>query len=341
MQEKEAKLDLSTVVVIADFVSDETEERSSEWRHDLEKSSAGTVAAITQAIESLGISALHLSSLDALTERASQRFPGDVVLSIFGGERSRNRMALVPAICESFDMRFIGPDVYGRVVCQDKEISKTLASQCGMITPWYRIVRNEADLDRLGSVPFPVVVKPNMEGSSIGISERCRVEDSAPMQKIARELLREFNQPVLVEKFVGGREVSVNVIEACDGMEMRFAEIKIAGHPHYFEDHLFGMETKAPWIGLEVALLDEKIAEQDIHAISRLLETVGHVGYCRIDGKLLDGRFHFLELTPDAWLDPEGAFAQSFTYCGWSYSQVLRSILASESVSHRRPASNG
>ncbi|WP_168734411.1 hypothetical protein [Pseudothauera nasutitermitis] len=37
MQEKEAKLDLSTVVVIADIVSDETEERSSEWRHDLEK----------------------------------------------------------------------------------------------------------------------------------------------------------------------------------------------------------------------------------------------------------------------------------------------------------------
>ncbi|THF60555.1 D-alanine--D-alanine ligase [Pseudothauera nasutitermitis] len=341
MQEKEAKLDLSTVVVIADIVSDETEERSSEWRHDLEKSSLGTVAAITQAIESLGISALHLSSLDALTERASQRFPGDVVLSIFGGERSRNRMALVPAICESFDMRFIGPDVYGRVVCQDKEISKMLASQCGMITPWHRIVRNETDLDRLGSVPFPVVVKPNMEGSSIGISERCRVEDSAQMQEIARELLREFNQPVLVEKFVGGREVSVNVIEACDGMEMRFAEIKIAGHPHYFEGHLFGMEAKAPWIGLEVTPLDEKIAEQDIGAISRLLETVGHVGYCRIDGKLFNGRFHFLELTPDAWLDPEGAFAQSFTYCGWSYSQVLRSILASESVNHRRPASNG
>lgn len=338
---KEAKLDLSTVVVIADIVSDDTEGMLSEWRHDLEKSSAVTVAAITQTIELLGISTLHLSSLDALTERASQRLPGDVVLSIFGGERSRNRMALVPAICESFDIRFIGPDVYGRVVCQDKEISKMLASQCGMITPWHRIVRSESDLDRLNGVPFPVVVKPNMEGSSIGISERCRAEGPAQMLEIARELLREFKQPVLVEKFVGGREVSVNVIEAIDGMKMRFAEIKVAGNPRYFEDHLFGVEIKAPWNGLEVALLDEGLAEQDVRAVTRLLEALGHVGYCRIDGKLLDGRFHFLELTPDAWLDPEGAFAQSFTRRGWSYSQVLRSILASESVSRRRPASNG
>lgn len=341
MQEKEEKLDLSTVIIVADMASEENEDRQSKWRHDLEKSSVGTVTAITQAIESLGVSALHLSSLDALAERASLRLSGDVVLSIFGGERSRNRMALVPAICESFDTRFIGPDVYGRIVCQDKEISKMIASQCGIITPWHRIIRAGTDLDRLGSIPFPVVVKPNMEGSSIGISERCRAEDPVQVLEITRELLREFRQPVLVEQFVGGREVSVNVIETIDGTEMRFAEIKVPGSPHYFEDHLFGVEIKAPWMGLEVALLDEEIAKKDIKAIARLMEAVGHVGYCRIDGKLLDGRFHFLELTPDAWLDPEGVFAQSFTHRGWSYSQVLRHILASEYVSHRRPESNG
>ncbi len=341
MKEDDAKFDLSTVIVVADIAPEESEDRSSAWRHDLEKSSIGTVTAITQAIESLGVSALHLSSLDALAERASLRLSGDVVLSIFGGERSRNRMALVPAICESFDTRFIGPDVYGRIVCQDKEISKMLASQCGIITPWHRIIRTETDLDRLGNLPFPVVVKPNMEGSSIGISERCIVNEPIQMLEIARELLHEFKQPVLVEQFVGGREVSVNLIETICGTEMRFAEIKIPGNPRYFENHLFGLEIKAQWIGLEVALLDEEIAENDIKAIVSLMEAVGHVGYCRIDGKLLDGRFNFLELTPDAWLDPEGAFAQSFTRRGWSYSQVLRYILASEYVSHRRPESNG
>lgn len=341
MQEKGEKLNLSTVVLVADIAPDETQENPSEWQHDLEKSSKETVAAIAQAIESLGISVLHLLDLDELTDRVSQRHPGDVVLSIFGGERSRNRMALVPAICESFDIRFIGPDVYGRVVCQDKEVSKMLAAQCGVITPWHRIIRNELDLDRLEGIQFPVVVKPNMEGSSIGISGKCKAEDFNQMLEVARELLSEFKQPVLVEEFVGGREVSLNVIETFDGLEMGFSEIKVPGAPFYFEDNLFGAEIKAPWNSVKVDILDEKFTEQDISAISSLLEVVGHVGYCRVDGKLLDGRFHFLELTPDAWLDPRGAFAKSFTCCGWSYSQVLRGILASESLSHRRPVSNG
>ncbi len=335
-----AKLNLTTILVVADLAVDEAKSGSPDWRHDLEKSSISTVTAILQAIESLGIRAIHLSSLEELSARAAQRHAGDVVLSVFGGERSRNRMALVPAICESFGLRFIGPDVYGRVLCQDKEISKRLAMQCGMTTPWHRIVRSEADLDRLGCVPFPVVVKPNLEGSSIGITERCRVGDSMQMFDIARELLHEFKQPVLIEKFVGGREVSVNVIEAPGRMEIQFAEVRVANRPQYFEDHLFGAELKAPWVGLEIVPLDEDFAEEDTQAAIKLIEAIGHVGYCRIDGKLFDGRFHFLELTPDAWLDPEGAFALSFTRRGWSYPELLWHILASESLAHRHPASS-
>lgn len=336
-----AKLNVTTILVVADLVVDEATSGNLDWRHDLEKSSISTVTAILQAIESLGIRAIHLSSLEELSTRAAQRHAGDVVLSVFGGERSRNRMALVPAICESFGLRFIGPDVYGRVLCQDKEISKRLAMQCGMATPWHRIVRSEADLDRLGCVPFPVVVKPNLEGSSIGITERCLVGDSIQAFDIARELLHEFQQPVLIEKFVGGREVCVNVIEEPGHMEIRFAEVRVANRPQYFENHLFGAELKAPWVGLEIASLDENFAEEDIQAAIRLIEAIGHVGYCRIDGKLFDGRFNFLELTPDAWLDPEGAFALSFTRRGWSYPELLGHILASESASRRYLASNG
>lgn len=341
MHREEGKLDLSTVLVIADLVADDLQNTASAWRHDLEKSSSKTVAAIVQAIEALGVHALHLSSLDALTERASQRIAGDVVLSIFGGERSRNRMALVPAICESFGVRFIGPDVYGRVICQDKEISKRIASQCGMTTPWHRIVRCESDLNRLGFVPFPVVVKPNMEGSSIGILERCLIAEPKQMVEVARELLCEFNQPVIIEQFVGGREVCLNVIETSAGTEMRFTEIRLANSPRYFENHLFSAELKTPWIDLEVVSLEEELTQQDSLAAIRLIEAVGHVGYCRIDGKLLNSQFHFLELTPDAWLDPEGAFAQSFTRDGWSYPQLLRYVLASESAIRQHQVSSG
>lgn len=83
-----AKLDLTTILVVADLVVDAATSTNSDWRHDLEKSSISTVTAILQAIESLGIQAIHLSSLEELSARAAQRHAGDVVLSVFGGERS-------------------------------------------------------------------------------------------------------------------------------------------------------------------------------------------------------------------------------------------------------------
>lgn len=335
------KLDVSTVLLVADVYADTEVEVSPAERRELEKSSQRTVSSLLQAIAELGLPAIHIRTLEELSERAARRHPGDLVLSIFGGERSRNRMALVPAICETFGMRFIGPDVYGRIVCQDKEISKQLALQCGVLTPRYALIRSEADLTRVNPTRFPMVVKPNLEGSSIGISQRCLVTDLAQMLEVARYILREFNQPVLIEEFVGGAEVCFNVIESIGETHWRLAEIRMTGQPSYFDDHLFTADIKAPWTDIDVIPLDGQLIEEDRLALQRLIAAVGSMGYCRIDGKLHNGRFHFLELTPDAWLDPAGAFAMSFTKTGWSYLDLVTQVLASESAVHPHQSSNG
>lgn len=331
---------IKTVLLVADLYEDEGSDLAPDRRRDLEKSSQKTVSAIMQAINDLGLSAMHLQTLDELSERAAQRRPDDLVLSIFGGERSRNRMALVPAICESFDMRFVGPDVYGRIICQDKEISKRLALQCGVLTPLHYLVRTDSDLARVIPRRFPMVVKPNLEGSSIGISQRCVVHDLRQLRDVARAVIDEFAQPVLIEEFTYGKEVCFNVIETTAAPHERLAEIRMISRPDYFNDHLFSADIKAPWNDLEIVELTDALVGTDRQALRRLIEAAGGIGYCRVDGKLFDGRFHFLELTPDAWLDPHGAFALSFTQTGWSYPEVLAHILASEPASRQRLASS-
>ncbi len=331
---------IKTVVLVADIYDEDASNLASDRRRDLEKSTPETVASVMQAIESLGLPVLHLQTLDELSARASERQYGDLVLSIFGGERSRNRMALVPAICESFNMRYIGPDVYGRIVCQDKEISKQLALQCGVRTPPYRLVRAEQDLERFVPKQFPMVVKPSLEGSSIGISQRCVVHSLTQLHEVTRSILAEFEQPVLLEEFARGREVCFNVIET-DGLpHTNLVEIRMVDQPNYFHDHLFTADIKAPWEKLEIVTLADALDDVDCQSLHRLIAAFGGVGYCRIDGKLLDGHFHFLEVTPDAWLDPQGAFALSFTQTGWSYSEVLAKVLASEPEGRRHPRSS-
>lgn len=330
-----------TVLLVADVTVEDGGATPAEDRRDLEKSSMKTVAAIMDAIGELGLPVMHLQTLEKLSTRAALHDAGDLVLSIYGGERSRNRMALVPAMCEGLSMRFVGPDAFGRLNCQDKELSKRLALQCGLLTPRYQLVRRHADLARLAPDSFPVVVKPNLEGSSIGISRRSLASNAEQMREVATELLDRFQQPVLIEEFVPGREVSYNMIEVEGGAIGHLAEIRLGADPHYFDDRLFCAEEKAAWAEVEVIPLDDGCVASDLEALHRLATSLGHFGYCRVDGKLHDGRFHFIELTPDAWLDPRGAFPLAFTKAGWSYPEVLAKVLASERAARPHRSSSG
>lgn len=317
------------VVLVADTFDEESISSPAHLRRDLEMTDPRTLETLQATIAGLGVRVHLYSGPDELATNAA-RHGADIVLSIYGGKGSRNRMALVPAICESLGLRFIGPDVYGRIVAQDKEITKRLASDCGLLTPAWRVLRSVTDLVYAEGVRLPVVIKPLLEGSSIGISQRSRVTSASDIEPVAIEMLEKFGQPVLVEEFVAGREVSYGEIERAGQDSWAFSEMFIEGQADYFTDRLFDADEKqTPTAGRSVRNIDRELLPQDKNAINKLLAAFGTYGYCRVDGRLADGRFHFLELTPDAWIGPRGQFARGFTAKGWRYSEVIAAVLAS------------
>lgn len=317
-----------SVVLVADLIS-EVDAVSTELRRDLEQTDQGTIEVLTQAISSLGIDVKHYESPDALALSA-HRHKGDIVLSIYGGQASRSRMAIVPAVCEAFGLRFIGPDAYGRIIAQDKEVSKRLARDCGLRTPAWRVLRKERDLPFARRLRFPVVVKPLLEGSSIGISQDSLAQNASDAERVAGALLREFGEPVLVEEFVAGREVAVVAIAQEAEMHWAYSEVFIKDRPDFFEGRLFdATEKQNASPGRSVRNIDQDLSASDLASIRRFLEAFGRYGYCRVDGRHASGEFHFIELTPDAWIHPRGQFAMGFTEKGWSYPQVIEAVLSS------------
>jgi D-alanine-D-alanine ligase len=319
------------VVIVADRLDDIHAKPRSYLRRDLEKTADYVLADITGAVEALGLTAKHYATPAELAASASSH-QRDVVLSIYGGQMSRNRMALVPAICESFGLRYVGPDVYGRVICQDKELSKRLAKEAGLGTPCHLVLRQDSDLVVLESFQTPYVVKPLLEGSSIGIGPHNLIRRRSDGVAIARQLLAEFKAPVLAESFVSGIEVNFSLIQTEDGPEYRLTEAYIPDNPDYFSDHLFDAEQK---LERETEVVNRPLdiptlSEADLAALLRLSSLVGGIGYGRIDGKLDQGRFNFLEITPDAWLAECGSFASGFIASGWTYSQVIKAVLLSQ-----------
>lgn len=317
------------VVLVADsFTLDDTEVPAHE-RRDLEKTDVHTLDFLQDAIATLGLTTHVYTGPQSLADHAIQH-KEDIVLSIYGGQSSRNRMALVPAICETFGLRFIGPDVYGRVIAQDKEITKRLAVDCGVRTPAWRVVRDISEIRYASRLKLPVVVKPLMEGSSIGISQRNLAYRKEDVEALIEEMLSTFHQPILVEEFIAGREVAYCRIQGDNKDAWAFSEVVIEGDTNYFETRLFDAGEKlAPSTGRGIRNIDAELDDEERAAIERFLAAFGRYGYCRVDGRLNNGQFHFLELTPDAWIAPRGQFARGYTGKGWAYSDVIAAVLTS------------
>jgi D-alanine-D-alanine ligase len=310
-------------------------------RHDLEMMETETLDGLLRALRELGIYPTVYPDPRTLSENAHLH-RDELVWPLYSGQASRNRLALVPAICESHGLRYIGPDAYGQVICQDKEISKNLARSFGLITPRHQLLRTTNDVIRIATLLPPYVLKPVREGTSIGISQRNLVRHPEDGMILALELLREFSEPILVEDFVEGREVSYNYIAGTPESHWSFSEIHVEAQDDYFDSHLFDADEKLHrHLPRRVRNIDKLLAPEDHLRLNDFIRAIGTIIYGRIDGKLRDGRFVFLEATPDAYISQEAAFSASFLNKGWTYTKVIAAILQAATRDLHDRSANG
>lgn len=263
-----------------------------------------------------------------LAERAREH-TDDVVLSIWSGVRSRSRKALVPAICEAFGITYVGPDAYVNSLGQDKWASKLAAAALGFTTPAAVLIDScDAMETSLESIRYPAVVKPNYEGGSIGISTECLVTDPAAAARITEKLLRLHRQPVLAEEFVGGREVSYvligrrTAIDVCEVLELIVPD-------HDLRSTVLGFELKHAPFDFHWERVTDVMPREDIERGRRWFHALGKVEVVRIDGRLSDdGRFHFIELSPDAYLGSDGSVGAACSMRGLSFEQLVGLLLS-------------
>lgn len=317
------------VVIVADAIATHARTVSHLCR-DLEQTDNATLNDLCAAVRRLGLNVYHYNHPKSLAENADHHF-NDIVLSIFGGSISRSRMALVPAVCESMGLSFIGPDAYGRIICQDKEVSKALAVEAGLRVPSHRVIRSKEDLLKLLDFGLPYVAKPLWEGSSIGIGSDSLVTDRHKGLEVVEGLLTTFKQPILVEAFIPGREVSYCFIDPVGYPRIRaLGEIVWDNDPSHFDHHLYDASHKDSGNGRKVVqIISRELGIHDMESMEALLRLLGPIGYGRIDGKFVNGEFVFLEATPDAWLGTGGTFVSSFADQDLSFDEVIAYLLLS------------
>src|SRR5690349_3187724 len=193
-----------------------------ETEKEAEYDSAETVNAIAQALEAAGheVEKVEVSGpASNLLERLEAIDP-DIIFNTAEGDRGRMREAFYPALFEELGIPFTGSDAYTNALTLDKWVTKLMVGRAGVDSPRGLLVtmRNyEQIIERGAGLAFPVIVKPNHEGSSKGIYNGALgssvIKEPKELAAALKSALRAYPDGVLVEEYIEGIDIAVGFVE--------------------------------------------------------------------------------------------------------------------------------
>jgi D-alanine-D-alanine ligase len=166
-----------------------------------------TIERLQEVLEQLGNKVVRLGAGRAFLD-AVRSEPCDLVFNIAEGAGGRSREAHVPAVCELLGIPYTHSDPLTLAATLDKSVAKAVVAAAGINTPAHMVIEH---VDETVDLWFPVIAKPLAEGTRMGLRPSSRVQDAAALRSEAARLLADYEQPVLVEEFCPGAELTVGV----------------------------------------------------------------------------------------------------------------------------------
>jgi len=297
-----------------------------------EYDSIKVVRAIAHSLRALGHRTVYLGGGRKFLENILKASV-DFVFNIAEGRGSlRSREAQVPAVLEMLNIPYTGSDPLTLAITLDKPLAKQIVSSAGVPTPpWVKIGSSvELKAVRARDIPLPAFVKPAFEGSSKGIRLTSRVNTAGRARTTAQALLDKYGQPVLMEKYIEGEEVTVGIAgnspPAIVGI-MRVLPRK------KFKTFVYSLEVKRDWRNLVDYECPARLERATLKLISELgikaYKTLGCRDFARVDFRVApDGTPYFLEVNPLPGLNPDSGDLPIMSYkMGWTYQRLIGTVL--------------
>jgi D-alanine-D-alanine ligase len=295
-----------------------------------EYDSSETVDIISAALAAAGHTVVMLGGGEEFLDNIRCE-PVDIVFNIAEGRgNSRSRESQVPAVLEMLGIPYTGSDSHCLTVCLDKPLAKKLVVNEGVATPHWRLVNGEEELGKVAweQFPFPTIVKPAYEGSSKGIRSSSVVENRKQMTREVSRLINDYRQPVMVEEFISGDEVTVGIIGNAPprlvGM-MRIVPRKREGH------FIYSLEVKRDYLNLVdyecPPQLADEVKERIALASFKVFKVLGCRDFARLDFRVsLDGVPYFLEINPLPGLGSYSDLVIMAQKLGWTHQGLIQAV---------------
>lgn len=292
---------------------------------------ADTIDAIAAGLSELGHDVDRIGRARQLVSRLAAGDRWDLVFNICEGLKGPAREGQVPAILEAFDIPHTFADPLVMSLCLHKGLAKMVVERAGLPTPKSQVIESRDDLDSL-SLDFPLFAKPVAEGTGKGISSASRITCREELTSVCDYLLDQFDQPVLIEEFLPGREFTVGIIgTGAKSAVLGTLEILLRPDAEPGVYSYFNKENSEELVEYRLVRPDDnevRIAEQIALAAWRALG-------CRDGGRIdlrsdRQGVPQFVEVNPLAGLHPSHSdLPMLATALGVSYVELLSHIVES------------
>ena len=281
-----------------------------DYASEAEYDSIETVTAISDAIKSNGY---HVSLIEADKDLANHLMEKniDIVFNIAEGANKRTREAQVPAICDLLGIEHTGSDATSLSITLDKYLTTKMMKAEGIRVPESFLIDRYSDQMKIKHHgKFPMIVKPNTEGTSKGVWESSVVHSEKELKDAIKNLWGQNSYSILCEEYIQGREFTVgmvgnNNLKILGPMEIKFKnrtqfpvysfESKQA--ENQFDNEFFSLVCPAD--------IDQKIT-QKIHKFAKdCFKIAGCRDVARIDFRLTkEEEIVFIEINPLPGLTP-------------------------------------
>lgn len=296
------------------------------------------IRAIARGLRRLRHEVIVLPLADDLSvlQRKLDRLRPDVVFNqyddVVHGALYEMRVA---AFIRMLGYRLTGSPALALGLSRDKHMSLSLLKGAGLpIPPSTALIERLSDVDdRKWS--FPLIVHASQEHAGIGLDRDSVVRTKTALKEKAREILREYQQPALVQHFLKGREFNVGLVGGRKIQVLPLAEVDYSDLPRRIPPI---MSYAAKWVETSVeyqrtdvicpARVDAAMTELIRKTSIKAFRTVGGWGYGRVDIRLdEDGRPVILEVNCNPCLDSGMGLARAAAAAGIDYPHLLQAIL--------------
>lgn len=275
---------------------------------------------------------LPVSNIEKDIQKVKE-FAPDMIFNLCEGYRGDAHHEMhIAGFWELLGIPYTGNTPLTLGLAQNKVLAKKLFESKKIPTPMYQVY---SETPKHTYLNYPLIAKPAREDASIGITQRSIIHNFEELSKVVAELLKRYKQPVLVEKFIQGREFNVSVLGNNPAKVLPVSEINFAGleAEHH---HITSYEAKwlphHPLFQKTPAVCPADISQDLRQRLADVTLQVYHLlmgrDYGRVDIRVdSSGRIYVLEFNPNPDISMDAGFANAVKAAGMKYREFVDFII--------------